>query len=175
MTAGLKLGDVAKSLFRPSPYLIASMVSTLLAAAMWVLVPYQVDKPVSLFGFGPAGLDPKTFPYLVTAGWFLVSLWNVWDAARQPEGQRGPAFAGPAPSVIATLFIAFVYAQSLEPAGFVLSSALVVALLSIYYGARDAIRIAICALGIPGLIFVIFTRLLHVSLPPFPAWLPGGG
>jgi putative tricarboxylic transport membrane protein len=175
MNANAKLESGIRSVFRPGPYLFASVVSTVLAGAMWVLVPHQVDKPVSLFGFGPQGLDPKTFPYLVTAGWFLVSLWNVAEAARQPMGERSTGFTGPAPSVIVTLCISFIYALSLEPAGFVLSSAVVVALLAVYFGARDVLRIAISAVGIPGLIFVVFTRLLHVSLPPFPAWLPGVG
>ncbi|MRG73977.1 hypothetical protein GH722_19640 [Alphaproteobacteria bacterium HT1-32] len=153
-------------------YLFVSIASAVLAAGMWALVPYQVDKPVAMFGFGSQGLDPKAFPYLVTAAWFLVSLWNVVEAVRSKE--QGEAQSRVTVSVLITVVVSFAYALLLEPLGFVSSSALVVAGLALFFGARDWMPILICALGVPGVVFYVFTRLLHVSLPPFPSWLVGG-
>lgn len=158
----------------PTPYLLVSMISAVIAAAMWVLVPYEVDKPMALFGFGPAGLDPKTFPYLVTALWFLISLWNVAAAARKPDG-HGENFEGAmTQSVVVTVGVSFIYAFTLEPIGFVPASALTVGGLALFYGAREWRPIGFCAVVVPAFMFVIFTRLLHVSLPPLPDWMMGG-
>lgn len=166
----------SNAIMKPTPYMLVSVMSAVLAAAMWVLVPYQVDKPMALFGFGPAGMDPKTFPYIVTAAWFAISLWNVAVAARQSaDDEEAGSFEGVmSVSVAFTLLIAFTYAFTLEPLGFVPASALTVTILALFYGAREWGRIGFCALAVPGLVFVVFTRLLHVSLPPFPEWFMGG-
>lgn len=154
------------------------MLSAVIAAAMWVLVPYEVDKPIALFGLGPSGLDPKAFPYIVTSLWFLVSLWNVAVAARtgshQGDAEGGSLQGVASGSVAATVLISFIYAFALEPLGFVPASAVTVTVLALFYGAREAGRIAFCALAVPGVVFAVFTRLLHVSLPPIPDWIWGG-
>jgi putative tricarboxylic transport membrane protein len=158
---------------RQNPYLTVSLLSTALAAAMWLLVPYQVDKPVALFGFGSQGLDPKVFPYLVTAVWFAISLWNVVEAWRQTDDEIQAMIGGFTFSVLATIIVSFAYALLLEPLGFVISSAASVIGLALFFGAREWLPIAISAVAVPGVVFVVFTRLLHVSLPPFPDWLMG--
>lgn len=155
-------------------YLFVSIASAVLAAGMWALVPYQVDKPMAMFGFGSQGLDAKAFPYLVTTVWFLISLWNVAEAVRSGEQAGGEEQSRVTGSVLITVIVSFAYALLLEPLGFVSSSALVVAGLALFFGARDWVPILISALGVPGLVFYVFTRLLHVSLPPFPSWLVGG-
>jgi len=163
----------ARTGFQPSAHLVVAIISALLAAAMWLLVPYQVDKPMAMFGFGAKGLDPKVFPYLVTAIWFFVSVWNIVEAFRQHEDDGATLRGSMSGSVIVTVLASFAYAFALESLGFVISSGLVVAGLSIYFGAREWLPILICAVGVPGLIFFVFTGYLHVSLPPVPAWIPG--
>ena len=160
---------------RSRSYLLASIFSAVIAAAMWALVPYQVDKPMMMIGFGSQGLDAKAFPYLVTATWFIISLWNVVEAARGgSEDVDAENTVGISLSVVMTIAVSFFYALTLEPLGFVPSSAIVVAGLALFFGASDWLRIFISAVGVPGLVFVVFTMLLHVSLPPFPAWMTGG-
>ena len=163
-------------LIRPSGYLLAAMLSAMCAALMWSLVPYQVDEAVVLFSFVATGLDPKAFPYLVTSIWFFVSLWNIVAAVREKsEGDESVRVAGDSfISVAFTVIISFLYAFALEPFGFVIASASTVLCLAVFFGSRERIPLLICAVGVPGLIFLVFTRLLYVSLPPFPAWLAGG-
>lgn len=163
-----------QAFLRPTPYMLTSMISAVIAAAMWVLVPYEVDKPMALFGLGPSGLDPKTFPYIVTAMWFVVSLWNVAVAARQPDGHGETLEGTLSHSVLVTVGVSFVYAFTLEPLGFVPASALTVSGLAYFYGAREWRSIGFCSVVVPGFVFVVFTRLLHVSLPPLPDWIMGG-
>lgn len=163
----------ARSGFQPNAHFIVAVLSAILAAAMWLLVPYQVDKPMPMFGFGAKGLDPKVFPYLVTAVWFFVSLWNVYVAVRQQDGEDANLQGSLSGSVVVTVLASFAYAFSLEPLGFVLSSGLVVGGLSLFFGAREWLPIGVCAIGVPCVIFYIFTGYLHVSLPPMPAWMPG--
>jgi hypothetical protein len=60
------------------------------------------------------------------------------------------------------------YVALLRPLGYALSSALVATGISLYYGSRSVVGIAIVGVVAPLAIFYLFTRGLSVSLPPFP-------
>ena len=100
---------------------------------------------MAMFGFGSQGLDAKAFPYLVTTVWFLISLWNVAEAVRSGEQAGGEEQSRVTGSVLITVIVSFAYALLLEPLGFVSSSALVVAGLALFFGARDWVPILIRA------------------------------
>ena len=60
------------------------------------------------------------------------------------------------------------YVTLLMPIGYVASSILVACSISIYYGSRSVFGIAMTGVAAPVIIYLLFTRLLIVSLPAFP-------
>jgi len=120
-----------------------------------------------------SGLQPERFPQVVAG--FLVGfgLWYLWQSRGVGEASGFAALApGGAVRVLIALGVLLLYAGLLEPLGFVPASFIVASALSLFLGQRNmAIGVAVC-LGVPVAIYLLFTRVLHVSLPP--SALPGG-
>lgn len=136
---------------------------------LFVIIPSQVERPPVLFGQASEGLDPAFFPELVALGFLAVGLWYFGSSFKLNDinGFRGLTARNYLNIGVTTL--AFViYAIILKPIGFVASSALVVAALSVFYGARHWPSIILVSAGIPIAIYFAFRRLLSVSLPEFP-------
>jgi putative tricarboxylic transport membrane protein len=146
---------------------VCALAFIALGLVLFALVPYQVARPLMMFGQLASGLQPERFPQVVAA--FLVGfgLWYLWQSrgALEPSG-----FASTAPGgvirVLITLAALLLYALLLEPLGFVPSSFVIAFGLSMFLGQRNIpLAVAVC-LGIPVAIYLLFTRVLHVSLPP---------
>jgi putative tricarboxylic transport membrane protein len=136
---------------------------------LFAVIPSEVERPPVLFGQQSNGLDPAFFPHLVATCFLIVGLWYLRASfsLNDVNGFRGLK-RGNYVSVGFTMLMFVVYAAILQPLGFVLSSALVVALLSIFYGARHWLTILLVALGVPAAVYVVFRRLLTVALPELP-------
>jgi predicted RND superfamily exporter protein len=52
--------------------------------------------------------------------------------------------------------------------GFVLGSAVMIAVMSTYFGNRNYYLTAVVSISIPMALFFLFRRVLLVELPPFP-------
>jgi predicted RND superfamily exporter protein len=52
--------------------------------------------------------------------------------------------------------------------GFVLGSAVMIAVMSTYFGNRNYYLTAVVSISIPMTLFFLFRRVLLVELPPFP-------
>ncbi len=141
----------------------------LFAIFLFAVIPSEVERPPLLFGVKSGGLDPAFFPDLVAACFLLVGL--LYTAAslslNDANGFRGLKRENYF-SVGFTVVMFVVYAAILVPLGFVLASALVVAALSVFYGARHWLTILLVALGVPAVVYVVFRRVLAVALPEFP-------
>lgn len=136
---------------------------------LFLVIPSEVERPPVLFGASSAALDPAFFPHLVATCFMLVGLWYLRESFRLNDvnGFRGLKQNNYV-SIGFTTVMFIVYAAILQPLGFILSSALVVAVLSIFYGARNWISIIMVALGVPAVVYVIFRRVLTVALPELP-------
>lgn len=134
--------------------------------ALWalVLIPSQVGRPVTLFGAAPEGLAPDAMPRAVLIALVVLSGIGCLRAWRAPTGLP----ARPPIAVVVLSLASFGFAALLVPLGFVLASALTVAFLSLYLGARGPVGLAVCAGGVPILLYGVFTRVLHISLPAGP-------
>ncbi len=150
--------------------------NTVLAAAcvlfsifLYLVIPSEVERPPVLFGTTSAALDPAFFPRLVATCFLIVGLWYLRESFRlnDANGFRGLKRSNYV-SIGFTTVMFIVYASILQPLGFILSSALVVAVLSIFYGARNWASIVIVAVGVPAIVYVVFRRVLTVALPEFP-------
>jgi len=136
---------------------------------LFLVIPSEVERPPVLFGTTSAALDPAFFPELVAACFMLVGLCYLYTSFRlnDANGFRGLKKHNYV-SVAFTTVMFVVYASILQPLGFILSSALVVAVLSIFYGARHWLTIMLVAIGVPAVVYVVFRRILMVALPEFP-------
>lgn len=150
--------------------------NTVLAAAcvlfsifLFAVIPSEVERPPVLFGVSSQGLDPAFFPYVVATCFLIVGLWYLYTSfsLNDVNGFRGLTRHNYI-SIAFTVAMFVVYAAILIPLGFVLSSALVVAVLAVFYGARHWLTIALVAIGVPAVVYVVFRRLLTVALPELP-------
>ena len=57
------------------------------------------------------------------------------------------------------------YAVTMQPFGFFISSALTLAMISVLTGNRSKVQIGVLAIAAPIILYLIATRVLHVSLP----------
>lgn len=141
----------------------------LFAIFLYAVIPSEVERPPVLFGVSSQGLDPAFFPYVVATCFLLVGLGYLYASfgLNDTNSFRGLTRHNYS-SVAFTTAMFVVYAAILVPLGFVLSSALVVAVLSVFYGARNWPAIVLVAIGVPAVVYVVFRRVLTVSLPEFP-------
>lgn len=136
---------------------------------LFVVIPTQVERPPVLFGQSDDGLDPAFFPELVATSFLVIGLGYLWASfgIRESNGFRGLTLENYS-SVGFTTVAFVVYATILQPLGFVLSSAITVAVLSAFYGSRNWLGIAAVAIGVPAIVYVVFRRGLSVALPELP-------
>lgn len=136
---------------------------------LFAVIPSEVERPPVLFGQAAAGLDPAFFPRVVASCFLIVGLWYLRASFRLNDVNR---FRGLTRhnyfSVGFTTLMFLVYAAILVPLGFILASALIVAVLSIFYGARHWPAIVFVAIGVPGIVYLVFRRALGVALPELP-------
>lgn len=148
---------------------VLAAVCVLFSGFLFLVIPSEVERPPVLFGQESAGLDPAFFPNLVASGFLVVGLWYLWSSVKLNDvngfrglTQRNYLNIG----VTAVAFV--VYAAILQPVGFIASSAVIVAGLSLFYGARHWPSILLVSVGVPVVIYFAFRRLLSVGLPEFP-------
>ena len=148
---------------------VTALIFIVLWTVMFFIIPYQIQKPKLFLGRSLMGLQPTLFPRLATLGliglniWYLIISFRLQEKNLFKEITKENYFR-----VFASLMVFIAYALLFEPLGFVLSSFLVVASLSTYYGNRNIIVGLLVSLGVPLGIYYVFTHLLKVSLPEFP-------
>lgn len=127
-----------------------------------VVLRAEVGRPVTLFGAAPQGLQPHVMPRVVLAGVSAAAFWTLLVELRR--GQDPVDL--PNLRVVLTSLASFAFAACLVPLGFVPASVLTVVILALYLGARDPVGIGIAAVAVPLVLYLVFTRVLFVALPP---------
>ncbi|SHG83002.1 tripartite tricarboxylate transporter TctB family protein [Marivita hallyeonensis] len=159
MTQGLKpFGSDTRSV---SALTLVYGVVAGISAGLLVVTSGQVGAPVTLFGAPPEGLAPDTMPRLVLVALLCVAglgIFTTWNDA--PEG-----FARPVRAVFVTCTASFAFAALLVPLGFVIASALTVVCVAVYLGGRHPVGLALSGVAVPVVIYLVFTRGLHIALP----------
>jgi putative tricarboxylic transport membrane protein len=148
---------------------VLAVACVLFSVFLFAVIPSEVERPPVLFGQASAGLDPAFFPHVVATCFLLVGLWYLWASFKLNDlnGFRGLNRHNYA-SIGFTTLMFVVYAAILVPLGFILSSALVVTVLAVFYGARHWPAVVMVAIGIPSVVYIVFRRLLGVALPELP-------
>jgi putative tricarboxylic transport membrane protein len=136
---------------------------------LFLIIPYQVEEQPTLFGVTGSGLDPAFFPNLVAILFLVIGAIYLWLSFGMTEHNGFRDLTGNSYATIGiSLGIFILYAALLQPLGFLLSSGLVVAALSVFYGARHIPSILLVAVGVPAAVYFVFRRALNVALPEFP-------
>ena len=145
---------------------IAALAFVLLGIVLFVIIPQQVDRPTLLFGQPPSGLDPNLFPRLVAGAFVLLGVWFGLASGKLEETNGFAELDREAIiNVSITLLVFLAYALLMTRLGFIVSSVLVIAVLSTFYGNRNIWLGFLFSVGVPVTIFLVFTRVLFVSLP----------
>jgi len=151
---------------RSTPEIVVLTVLLALSLLGLAFIDMLVAPPKLLFGRALSALAPSLFPSIVFT--LLAALCAVilfllnWQGGHENEGglthgewRRGIVFFG-----IMTL-----YALTMQPFGFLISSAVATALLSWQMGNRSWLQAVVLSLVGPALLYLAATRLLAVSLP----------
>ena len=150
---------------------IAGLTFTVAGIALFFITPYQVEKPVIVFGQSLNALDPTLFPRIVAVGVFGLGIWLFFKSFSLTERNAFRDLDREACLNVGVSVVAFtLYALLMEPLGFIPSSILLVAGLSFFYGIRNIVLVAAVSIIVPVAIYFVFTRALQVFLPEFPAF-----
>lgn len=154
-----------KNLFK-TPEIKMLVVLFIGAVLSWIFLSYLVAEPKLLFGRSLSAITPTLFPGIVL---FLMAVMCAVEflmirAGAVPEpsvGMSRPEWVRAA-MLFGTLTL---YALTMNPFGFLISTAIATTLISLQMGARSPIQIACVALIGPVALYLAATQLLAVSLP----------
>ena len=149
------------------PEVVIGGVLFLLAVLGFLFIGSLVAEPKLLFGRSLTAIAPSLFPKLVLAGLALLSALFLYERARQPGGFQQPRAGGNVnwPKAVLLFAIMTLYALTMGPFGFLLSSIVAITLISILAGNRNLLQIVPLAVIAPIALYLVSTRLLAVSLP----------
>lgn len=146
--------------------ILAAAVILFGAAVIWQATRIRLTPAYSLVG-------PRVIPYIVGAGLLLVGVWLAVEAlsGRSAAPSADSEDADPTlptdwrtVGLLALPLIA--YALLIEPAGFVIASALLYVGAAFALGSRRLVRDAAVGIVLALALFVGFTRWLNLDLPP---------
>lgn len=148
---------------------ISAILFILLGLAMFWIIPDAIDKPLIVLGASQSDLSAEQFPQVV-AGWFVVL--GIWFFIKSLSLRQVNSFkdldSEAFINLAVTLLALAIYTFLMVTIGFVVGSAILIVFLSTFYGNRNFYFTAFTSVVVPLLMFSIFTKLLAVSLPPFP-------
>ena len=59
---------------------ISAGVFILLAIALFIIIPYQIDKPlIEIAGVGGSNLSAELFPKIVASSLLVLGVWYFWN------------------------------------------------------------------------------------------------
>ncbi len=148
---------------------VAGIVCVVFAIVLYIIIPYEVDEPPTLFGQSGSDLDPKLFPTIVAVLFLVVGVWYIVESLGLREKNDFKQLTlGNLKNIAISVVVILFYALALEPIGFIISSFVVTIVLTLYYGSRNIFGIVGVTIVVPVGIYYIFTRLLQVYLPAVP-------
>lgn len=148
---------------------VAAILFVLLAIALFVIIPGQIEKPLIVLPEEASNLKAEVFPRVVAAAFLVLGIWFFFKSFSVEEtNQLRELDRSAVVNVGVTLAVMAAYAPLMMAVGFVVSSAITIAVLATYYGNRNFLLTALVSILVPVAIFFTFTKLLATSLPPFP-------
>jgi hypothetical protein len=149
---------------------VTAVVFIVLAAVLFFIIPSQIDTPlINLGGAGQSNLEAETFPQIIAGAFFLLGIWYLYISFRlRQHNQLRDLNLEAITNVLVTLVIMSAYVGLILYLGFVVGSFIMVFVMYTYFGNRNYLMGFVVSLAVPTLVFVLFTKPLVTSLPPFP-------
>ncbi|WP_376877955.1 tripartite tricarboxylate transporter TctB family protein [Albirhodobacter sp. R86504] len=140
------------------------------AALSLIFMGSMIAEPKALFGRSLATVSPALFPSIVLGVAVVLCIAALMvlrvgavapdsESLTKEEWVRGGVLFG----------IMALYALTMAPCGFLISSAITITLISLQMGSRSALGIAALALVGPVILYLTATKLLLVALPELGA------
>lgn len=157
----------ARRLFESlSPNSWAALTLLIIGITYYLLIPYQVDKPMLVFGQALMDMKPTLFPTIAGIGLTVTSALALVQSLRNREKNQFKSMTRTVlMQLCVILIVLYIFALAFEPVGFLISGVLVTTTLSLFLGNRDPLSLAILAVGVPGAVYFVFTKLLYIALP----------
>lgn len=148
---------------------VAAILFVTVAIGLFVIIPSQIDKPLIQLGASQANLPPELFPQVVAGCLLVLGVWFFFNSfgIRQHNELRDLDKEA-LTNVVGTLVIMAGYVWLMVNLGFVVGSAIMIMVMSTYFGNRSYWLGSVIAVVIPVVVFMLFTKVLVTSLPPFP-------
>jgi len=148
---------------------VFGVLGIVIGVVLFIITPGQVERPLLLFGQKPSGLDPDFFPRMVAVLFVITGGWLLWRARVLVEENGMRNLDGEAiTNVLVTVAGFFALALVMPSLGFVMSSIILLAVLSTFYGNRNLMAGAAISIGVPLVFYNILRVWLQVVLPQNP-------
>ncbi len=142
--------------------LVEGAVVLLLGAAIFFLIPFQVEKPMGAETRTPPSFLPTVISIclLVTGGGMLI---RGWIRPGPPSSLAG--LQGELPRILLSVGLLAVYSFLFPRLGFVTSSVLAMGGFTYLFGARSLSRIPLGMILVPLGVWLFFEFLFSIPLP----------
>lgn len=136
------------------------------AIALLVCMPVIVDKPRPFFEQSISGLSTDAFPIFAALGILVLSLAELARRdAREAGAGLDAAVRTSVLSILVPLTLIVLAAAVWEHLGYLATSVLVAASLSLWMGNRNLVSILVISVIFPASIYWLVTRVLSTHLP----------
>ncbi len=139
------------------------------AVTLFLLIPFHIDKPLIVLVGSQSNLSAELFPQMVAASFLILGIWYFAKSfSIDQRNELRDLDREAITNVGVTLVIMAAYVFLMVNLGFVIGSAVMIAVMSTYFGNRNYYLTAVVSISIPMTLFFLFRRVLLVELPPFP-------
>ena len=139
------------------------------AITLFLLIPFHIDKPLIVLVGSQSNLSAELFPQMVASSFLVLGIWFfVKSFSIDQRNELRDLDREAITNVTVTLCIMAGFVLLMVNIGFVLGSAVMIAVMSTYFGNRNYVLTAVVSIGIPMTVFFLFRRVLLTELPPFP-------
>jgi len=163
------VGDEAEPPRRFNFNTVAATFFIAFAIALFLIIPYHIEKPWIVLGASQSNLPPELFPQMVASSFIILGIWLFAKSfSLHQKNELRDLDREAITNVSVTLVIMAAYVFLMVNIGFVLGSAAMITVMSTYFGNRNYGLTFVVSIGIPMALFFLFRRVLLVELPPFP-------
>ena len=155
--------------YKFSPNLLSGIISILFGLFIYRKIPYEVEKPVLIFGQSSSEIDPQIVPTIVALMFLIFGLYTVFYEKDAKISNSWPKVTKQILINISTTIICLIlYSILFEYLGFVISSVLLILSLGTFMGNVNFKYLTVISILFPLSIFFLFVNVMHVFLPEFP-------
>ena len=152
-----------------SPNLLIGIISILFGLFVYYKIPYEVEKPVLIFGQSSSEIDPQIVPTIVALMFFIFGLYTtIYEKDSKISNSWPKITKNLLINISTTLLCLILYSILFQYLGFVISSVLLILSLGTFMGNVNFKYITVISILFPLSIFFLFVNVMYVFLPEFP-------